>query len=493
MASSSVSSKVRQPTFIFGQVINFIALIIIALGLWQIPSYDNKLNFFLLLILACTAQLAITTSQMGGITYSIAPAISISAVPIYGPLGAALVEAIATLCIWFVKENPFETWKKQWASLSFNVSSSTISMFAGGVVWTYFIEIFGESIISLVIAWMLSALVVDQVNFFLIIILLYFRRNGNLNPYKVWREDLWATQLSVLVVGIGGGLLAITVTLYDSLGILIFFIPILLSAFAFRLYVKGMQTHLDNLENIVAERTEELEDLNRDKDHFLAILTHDMKTPLTSIGLYIDMLRYHPDILQEKPRILDTIQNSQQALLEIVNNIVDLEKLEANQTMTLNRQPFDLVELVDHAVELVEAQARHKEIQLTCNSVEAPLVANIDYYQYTRVVMNLLSNAIKYTPTKGCVQVVTSRQEGTAEIKVTDNGFGIPADELPFVFDRYRRVDAHKEKAAGTGLGLAISKAIALAHDGDIEVESVEGEGSCFAVRIPLESPIAAD
>ena len=104
-----------------------------------------------------------------------------------------------------------------------------------------------------------------------------------------------------------------------------------------------------------------------------------------------------------------------------------------------------------------------------------------------RVILNLISNAVKYTPSGGSIHVDMTRDDQEILLKVVDTGYGIPVDELPFIFERFRRVEQLKDKAVGTGLGLAITKALVEEHGGKILVESAEGKGSTFAVHLPLQ------
>jgi signal transduction histidine kinase len=151
--------------------------------------------------------------------------------------------------------------------------------------------------------------------------------------------------------------------------------------------------------------------------------------------------------------------------------------------MTLDPRPFDVAEMLTHAVEHYEWTARRKSIALALETDPLPaLVA--DEAQLQRVVVNLLANAIKYTAEGGRVTVKASRQNGHIAIAFRDTGRGIPADELPHLFEKYRRVREAK-RTEGTGLGLFIAKTIIAAHGGDIRVESAVGAGSTFTLLLP--------
>jgi signal transduction histidine kinase len=250
---------------------------------------------------------------------------------------------------------------------------------------------------------------------------------------------------------------------------------------------------MDRLEQIVATRTQALADANRElaelneqKNAFLAVLTHDMRTPLTNIRGYATLLRRHPELPQsQQEKMLDVILRSERCLLEIVNNILDIEHLESGVPVLLEREPFDLQQVVREVLESSEAQAQEKGIELRFNGDSLPLIIHADRSKISRILQNLLSNAIEYTPEHGDVWISARMNGSHVTLDLEDNGYGIPADELPYIFDRFSRVAKHKSEAVGTGLGLAIVKNLVEAHEGQIEVTSTEGQGSTFSVTLP--------
>jgi len=236
----------------------------------------------------------------------------------------------------------------------------------------------------------------------------------------------------------------------------------------------------------LAEANVELEQLSKDKDAFLAVLTHDMRTPLTSIKGYSSILRDRDLGRDQQVKIAKIILRSEETLLEIVNNILDIEKLQSGAPILLERSNFDLALLVSAAAESIAALASEKNIALHHQDVPQPILITADEKQMQRILLNLFSNAIKYTPEGGTVSIDTRMKGHDAIVEVKDTGYGIPEDELPFIFDRFRRVKGHQQKAVGTGLGLAIVKSLVEAHGGDISVTSEVDVGSTFTMRIPL-------
>jgi signal transduction histidine kinase len=216
---------------------------------------------------------------------------------------------------------------------------------------------------------------------------------------------------------------------------------------------------------------------------FLSMITHDIKVPLTVILGYTEMLTDpEPPPDEIPPDILSRIRESGETINALVCNFLDLSRIEAGR-MTLDRRPFDVREMLSQAIEHYDWTARRKEIALALEAEPLPpLVA--DEGQLRRVVANLLANAVKYTPNGGRVTVTAARDDRHVTIAFHDTGRGIPADEIPHLFEKYRRVREAK-RTEGTGLGLFIAKTIVAAHGGDIRVESAPGLGSTFTLLLP--------
>lgn len=230
-----------------------------------------------------------------------------------------------------------------------------------------------------------------------------------------------------------------------------------------------------------------LEQLRAD---FLSMVTHDIKVPLTVILGYCEMLGDPEPPPGEVPLdIVARIRESGEQIHALVCNFLDLSRIEAGR-LTIDPRPFDLRAMLAHVLEQHSTSARRKGIVLALESERTePLVA--DEGQLERVVTNLLANAIKYTPNGGRVTVSAGCERDRIVMAVRDTGRGIPAGELPHLFERYRRV-RETQRTEGTGLGLFIAKTIVDAHGGDIHVESAPGVGSTFTVIIPAAGPLPA-
>lgn len=475
---------------IYLTLISLIGILLLAWSIWQLLGTNVGLDLVLLFLLAAAAEIAATFVQVGEnkMAYEVGTAVSLAAIPTFGLEAGIVAVTIAGLSFWFYAKRGIPFKEKNWQQPAFNTGMHSLAIFAAGLVLLFLQNQLATTnlIMANIVAWVSAAVVYDQANFWLLAIMLRLVKGREFKPLAFWREHRWAMLINVLILSAGGFLLTFAIQQFGWTGLLIFFLPIILSSVAFRAYVQQMKAHMDNLETIIDERTQELSQLMKEKDAFLAVLTHDMKSPLTTINLYGNILKKHPDILQTKPELSDLILRSQQTLTEIVNNILDLEKLETGEPMAMNKERLDLVPLIEYMTQGLMLQAEQKGIQMQTNIHMDSLIIKVDRQQIERVLQNLISNAIKYTPKQGKVFLEVYAEKGQAIIQIRDTGYGIPEDELPYIFDRFRRVAKHEGKAAGTGLGLAITKALVEAHDGEIQVLSEEGVGSIFTVLLPV-------
>ncbi|MFN8439521.1 MAG: HAMP domain-containing sensor histidine kinase [Caldilineaceae bacterium] len=462
----------------------------------QVWQADYRLDFCLLLILAILTAFTTSTVKVGdsSITYAVDPIVSFAAIPTFGASAAIVIKTLVTISTWLIKRRNPQTWKKNWQQLVFNSGMHAIATFAAAVIFWATRGWFGDDTLALqILPWIPAALVYDQVNLWLLIGVLRLQQGATIHFREIWREEIWATQLFVITYAVGGGLLAFAIQRYDRLGIVIFFLPILLSAYAFRLYVRQMQAHMDNLEQIVttrtqelAKRSEQLEDANRQKDSFLAILTHDMMTPLSSIRYCADLIRTDSEINEENQRLAELIMRSQETLFHMVRNILDIEKVVSGASLSVNKLSCDLNSLLHEIAETLSVQANSMQISFFSEIAEDLPSVTADPIQMERIVTNLLSNALKYTTAGGKVWLRAGVKENEVFISVEDTGYGIESEELLSIFEHFRRGTRHKDKAIGSGLGLAITKALVEEHDGVIEVESHVGVGSKFTVKLPI-------
>lgn len=243
----------------------------------------------------------------------------------------------------------------------------------------------------------------------------------------------------------------------------------------------------EELELKVAAATARLRELDEAKSEFLSVVSHELRTPLTALQGFTELLLSRPVPPEQARRFLGHLHVEAQRLGRIVAELLDLARIQAGRALELRKDRLDLNELLERNVELFASEHRsHRFLWAPC----APALAvEADRDAVDRMVKNLLSNAVKYSPHGGRVAVASGPapdRPGMIELAVEDDGIGIPAEQLPRVFDRYVRI-AHPDTAAvrGLGLGLGLVKALAEAHGGTVEVESLPGKGSRFRVLLP--------
>ena len=251
------------------------------------------------------------------------------------------------------------------------------------------------------------------------------------------------------------------------------------------------------LERRVDERTRELERALRAKDEFLASMSHELRTPLNAIlGLSESLAEYAAGPLNEKQsRYVRTISESGNHLLSLINDILDLARIEASQ-IVLNITEVDVKQVCQASLRMINELALKKQQELTLEVDEAIGSIWVDERRLKQILVNLLSNAVKFTPAGGRLglQVTGDRQEKRVMLSVWDNGIGIAADDLGRLFQPFVQLDSSlAREAPGTGLGLALVAQMARLHGGSVGVESQPNQGSRFTVTLPWEPALATD
>ena len=231
-----------------------------------------------------------------------------------------------------------------------------------------------------------------------------------------------------------------------------------------------------------------LEEIDKMKDDFISMASHELKSPLTAIRGYIGLLN---DNLQGKPdsdeaknqrRYLENMDISATRLRDLVEDLLEVSKLEQNR-LPIRPEDMDLTSIVQGSVNEMGVSAQQKKLQLV-NGVKKNLRVSADPERVKQILVNLLSNAIKYTP-EGKVEIKSKQDDKFVYVTVADTGLGMSAENMKKLFSKFYRVKSEEtSKISGTGLGLWISKEIALKMGGDLTVESIEGVGSHFTLKL---------
>jgi GAF domain-containing protein len=237
----------------------------------------------------------------------------------------------------------------------------------------------------------------------------------------------------------------------------------------------------------IESKSRALETASRHKSEFLANMSHELRTPLNAIIGFSEVLgeRLFGTLNDKQAEYVTDIADSGRHLLALINDILDLSKIEAGR-MELDAADFDLAKAVAHAASLVRERAERRGIALSTHCDDGIGMINGDERKVKQVLLNLLSNALKFTPEGGRVDIGMRRVNGSVEVSVSDTGVGIAAEDRDAVFEEFRQVGANAARVEGTGLGLAISRKFIELHGGRIRVESEVGKGSTFTFSLPL-------
>ncbi|MGH8969339.1 MAG: ATP-binding protein [Actinomycetes bacterium] len=266
----------------------------------------------------------------------------------------------------------------------------------------------------------------------------------------------------------------------------------LLTAFAAHAAVAIRNAHLVRA---LEQRSTELEIASHHKSEFLASMSHELRTPLNAVIGFSEVLleRMFGDLNERQEEYIRDILGSGRHLLELLNDILDLSKVEAG-AMELERSSFEVSDAIDYALSMVRERASRHGVQLRSDPAADAGQIYADELRFKQVLLNLLSNAVKFTPEGGSVTVTAARDGAELVIGVTDTGVGIPPEDHERIFDSFQQGSRSPARQEGTGLGLTLCKRILEQHGGTISVVSEVGVGSTFRCRVPVvEEPVAEE
>ena len=245
---------------------------------------------------------------------------------------------------------------------------------------------------------------------------------------------------------------------------------------------------MDALLGAFEHMVNEIKLLEASRQEFVSNVSHELKTPLTSIKVLADSLNMQEEVSNETYR-----EFMQDIALEVdrenktINDLLTLIKLNRNASASLELENVNIEEMLEEILKRVHPLADQRGIELILEVIR-PVVAPIDKAKLSSALTNIVENAVKYNIEKGWVRVTLDSEPSFFSIVISDSGMGIPEDQQPHIFERFYRGDkSHSSEIDGTGLGLAISREAVLLHDGAIKVESTEGEGTVFTVKIPRQ------
>ena len=297
-------------------------------------------------------------------------------------------------------------------------------------------------------------------------------------PFVVLVQYLRDTRLGALPVVIAGSAISILVVLR--------LYGILRALEQARTGERSARADAEQAQMLLALQNEQLVEADRLKDEFVALISHDLRTPLTSIIGYVELSldEGETELDDERRAYLKIVSRSSDRLLRLVDDLLFVARLQAGK-LVLERTQLDLCMIASQAVEEARPRAEGKRLTLEFSG-DSPVPIDADKGRLFQLLDNLISNAIKFTPEGGRVEVRVGSSKDSALLEVVDTGIGLGAEEAELVFDRFfRSARAVAQQVPGTGLGLFIARAIVEAHNGTIAATSREGGGTSFRIELP--------
>jgi signal transduction histidine kinase len=249
----------------------------------------------------------------------------------------------------------------------------------------------------------------------------------------------------------------------------------------------ALAANVNRMNDELSRLYRELETTSQHKSDFLANMSHELRTPMNAIIGFSQVLREGMvgDVNAKQAEYLDDILSSGNHLLTLINDVLDLSKVEAGQ-VELQVAPFSMEDALERGVSMIREQATTEGVKVTLHRNGGLGVVSGDERRIRQVIFNLLSNAVKFTPTGGQVDVSTMQVDGDMRVSIADSGPGIAAEDLDRIFDEFQQTEAGARQREGTGLGLALSKRFVEMHGGRIWCESEIGKGSTFEFTLPV-------
>jgi signal transduction histidine kinase len=476
----------------------------LALFLWALTHLDLLApGLLLFLALVVVAELTTSESLTPEVVFSISAGVQFATLLLFGPLAAVLVcmlgGLVTTMVAHFRQHRPGRA--PLWQRILFNMAAYGLAAPVAGGVYRLTGGRLGEvALLSNLLPLVLAAAAFEAVNSMLVVGIVSLQTRQP--AFKIWRKNysLSITPIELMSMIVGGGGLAVGYQIAGVLGVSVFFLPLVLTSYAYRLYVVQTKAQMARLEEIIAARTQDLQKANQElkrldqvKTNFFSVINHEMRTPLTAIIGYTELLVERGRLPAGQERMVQTIQNNSQRLLDLVNNILDISRLEDGKLVVVP-EAMQIPPAVKQALAVVQPLADSKQLSIGVDISPGLPEVWADPERVHQILVNLLNNAIKYTPDTGAIRITAHQnaQPNMLEVSISDTGIGIPAEQLPHIFERFSRIERPEiQHTIGTGLGLSIVKGLVEAHAGQIEVQSEEGRGTCFTFTLPIAQSLA--
>lgn len=468
------------------------------LAVWSLLTIGNIEHSRLLIqlfVLNAATQLGIIAIRRTGMAFSVSPAVNLATVAVFGVQAGILVALFSNVAVWLVmtirKKQPI---KRALQTLVFNAGVEIVALFIAGFVLLAIRQMMPSDWLFLKpLDWFIASIVNDQLNVLMLAALL-FLQNGY-DPKEFWRRNAWAMPINITIGALGGALLSAAVADMGFRGILTFMVPLVLSAYAFHMYVRTADEKFDSVRARINEleiANQQLTALAQRKEKSVDSVSAEMQPSLNtirdSVKMMIETQNYLPR--ERQMALVESIASAETELSSMVSRIGQHDATPLETTDAPQMRLFNLSELVEGVTAAHQDDADIKQVRMRCYAGDVPIYIEADEQMIRQVVRHLITNAIKFTPENGSVFVSLSIKEQRVTLDVEDTGAGIPKVEIGRIFDPYYRGKQHEESTQGKGLGLAHVRQMVEAHEGSVEVESQVELGSRFTVTLPMHESV---
>ena len=477
--------------------------------LFQYRVDNSVLGVSLLVSLAVMTGTGVVRVPGTKISVQVSDSFVFTALAAYGPMPACFVAAAAGFAAIFGKEP-----HRKPLRIAFNIANLVTSASAGSAVYLLSGGQAGSPVLDQLGPLFAATAVYLAVNTFLVTVAI--RLDSGRGIDRSWRESMLWTAMSTFAGLTLAVFLTWALSAMGTKGLALGVPPAWLLALFYRTHkerqvaaqerVEAIEEVNEGLESRVADRTRDLqqalggledanrklvsanaslEEANEAKGLFLASVSHELRTPLNAVIGFADLLRdpCYGSLNQEQAEFTCDIQESGEHLLRLINDILDVTKIEANK-MEVRPEEIDVRQSLGEVTSMLRAQAASNSLLLEVSCADDVSAARLDPGMFRQVLVNLIGNAIKFTPAAGEVQVRAEREGDALLVSVDDTGIGIAVEDLDRIFDEFYQVDGtYSRNYEGTGLGLALVRRMVELQGGEVQVESTPGDGTRFTCR----------
>ena len=487
LTADKVSTNLQNPwIFLIGGLGSLIAIWAILTMGWP----ESVVLVSELVVLNIIVQLVLLSVQRTGVVFGVHQAFNLAAVALFGLPTGIVITLITTLAVWAVMTvRKRQSMTHSAKTLLYSTGMEVIAVAVSGLILTVLRSTIPVGwLIVRPIAWLIAAIANDQLNLAMLATTLYLQKGSS--PIDFWKRNVWAMPINITIGALGGVLLYGAISTMGFRGMLIFIVPLVLSAYAFHMYVRAHEAQQSTAKGRTGElelANKQLTQVARRKEQALDTMTVKIEEPLNGIRSALNTLIETHGMLSPERRteLLSSIATHERSITSLLESASQDEDT-VDEKAAMPGRLFNLSELVEQVTDMLDRAAKSKRLRLLTVTGDDPIYIEADEQKLREVIMHLTTNAIKYTPEGGSVFVRLSIVEGKINLEVEDTGSGIPRSEIKSIFKSGYRVEKHQNTIPGKGLGLTIVNENVKAHDGTIDVESNVDLGSRFTVKLPM-------